>query len=409
MLTRYLPNVRNVRKYSLENMYALMEFLGNPQDHLKVIHVAGTSGKTSTCYYVAGLLREAGFKVGLTVSPHVSSINERLQIDLVPLAEDVYCKSFTEFLSLVDKSRLQPSYFEFLVAFAYWEFFRQKVDYAVVEVGLGGLLDGTNVISSRDKICIITDIGLDHMDVLGNTLPEIAAQKAGIIQSHNAVFCHLQTDEIMTVIKNTVADKNSPLFIVANHRANQSSSDLPLFQQRNFSLAAATVEYALARDHHAALTPSQIQAASQTLIPARMEEHLVSNKVVILDGAHNPQKLQALRRSIEAKYPAKPIAALISFLDGRSFRLQSSLAELAKLTDNLIITAFKQAAQDLPHGPVDPNQLAAIARSYAFKHVRIDDDPVRAFKKLLSQPESLLLVTGSFYLMEDIRPLVLNK
>ncbi|MCA9326649.1 hypothetical protein KC976_03555, partial [Candidatus Saccharibacteria bacterium] len=180
VLRTYYANAQT--KYTLDNMCALMDHIGSPQEKIRVVHVAGTSGKTSTSYYAAALLRAAGLQVGLSVSPHVDQINERLQINGQPLSEAEFCQVLTEFLNAIKDAPVKPSYFELLTAMAFWEYARRGVDAAVMEVGLGGLLDATNVISRRDKICLITDIGLDHTEILGDTLVEIAQQKAGIIQ-----------------------------------------------------------------------------------------------------------------------------------------------------------------------------------------------------------------------------------
>ena len=181
VLKDFIPPMRSFRSvYTLDTMRALMLALGNPQNSYKTIHVAGTSGKTSTSYYIAALLGQTGKKIGLSVSPHVDNVNERVQIDLVPLDEHEYCQQFSTFLQIINKLRIKPTYFELLIAFAFWQFAQEKVDYAVIEVGLGGLLDGTNVIERSDKVCVIADIGLDHVAVLGNSLAGIAAQKAGI-------------------------------------------------------------------------------------------------------------------------------------------------------------------------------------------------------------------------------------
>src|SRR5581483_7745687 len=161
--------------YTLDTINAVMELVGNPQDKVKVLHVAGTSGKTSTAYYLASLLKANGASVGLCVSPHLIEVNERVQIDLKPLPERDFCDGLGQFWDLATSTGLKPSYFEMLVAFPYWEFARRGLDYVVMEVGVGGLLDGTNVVHSENKVCIITDIGLDHTKLLGDTIPEIAA------------------------------------------------------------------------------------------------------------------------------------------------------------------------------------------------------------------------------------------
>ncbi len=186
-LLPYVPLVAELtgKDTTLDRIVPLMKLLGDPQDKLKIIHLAGTSGKTSTAYYMSALLQATGKKVGLTVSPHIDTIAERVQIDGLPLPETEFCRELGIFLDIVEFAEAPPSYFELLYAFALWVFERQQVDYAVVETGMGGLYDATNVASRPDKVCVITDIGFDHTHILGKTLPEIAAQKVGIVHDHN--------------------------------------------------------------------------------------------------------------------------------------------------------------------------------------------------------------------------------
>lgn len=390
--------------YTLERIKMFMDYLGNPQDKLKVIHVAGTSGKTSTSYYIAALLKASGKKVGLTVSPHVDQVNDRLQINLAPLEESQFCRVLSEFLEIVDKSGIKLSYFEVLVALAYWEFERQKVDYAVIEVGLGGLLDGTNVVLRADKICVITDIGLDHITTLGNTLEKIAIQKAGIIQKDNVVFAYSQSKKVNKVFVDRSLAKHAQLHLLQQQPLSNDFLFLPLFQQRNFSLAKEAADYALSRDDGTTISFNQQLQAAKVLIPARMETFIWRDKIIILDGAHNAQKLHALIGSIKAKYPDQEIAALVSFVGGRGYRLDSSLDEIAQLTNNLILSSFS-SHQDLPHNAVEPIVLAKMARPKGFTKLSIEVNPVLAFKKLLKQPEEILVVTGSFFIMNEVRPL----
>ncbi len=253
-LLAFVPPPRSQRqKYTLGNMRELMDALGNPQNSLQVVHIAGTSGKTSTCYYIAALLKASGLKTGLTVSPHISHVNERVQIDLVPAQEDVFAAALTEFLAIIKGTKIPLTYFEVLMAFAYWFFARQKVDVAVIETGLGGLLDASNVVNSPSKVCVLTDIGLDHTLILGDTLQQIAAQKAGIIGEENQVFCWRQSKEILSVFKNAVRAQNAQLHLL-DHTADDLAKSMPLFQQRNFSLAAESVRWLLAARYHKTLT-----------------------------------------------------------------------------------------------------------------------------------------------------------
>jgi len=302
--------------YKLDRMRQLMESLGNPQNELKIIHVAGTSGKTSTCYYIAATLQAAGQKVGLTISPHVDEVNERIQINLVPLAEKEFCQELEEFLNLVQKTKLELTYFELLVAFAFWEFKKQAVDYAAVEVGLGGLFDGTNVITSPKKVCVITDIGFDHTDILGNTLSAIATQKAGIIGKHNPVFTYIQELEVRQVIEATCEDKAADLHSLTMPALDDLPTTLPLFQRRNWYLAEQVSRFVLDRDHLSQPNKETWLRAADTHIPARMEITQSAGKTIVIDAAHNTQKMQTLVTSLKDRFPGQTMAVLLALVRG---------------------------------------------------------------------------------------------
>lgn len=407
ILARFAPRNGAAEAYTLDRMQTLMDFLDNPQEKLTIVHVAGTSGKTSTCYYAAALLRAAGHKVGLTVSPHVVEVNERLQINLAPLPESEFCRALSEFLELISKSGVKPTYFELLVAFAYWEFAKQQVDYVVMEVGLGGLLDATNVISNQDKVCIITDIGFDHVNVLGHSLTEIATQKAGIIQSRNTVFCYKQAQEINNVITARCQEQQAILRIINSDTFSDKITFLPLFQQRNYTLAQTTINFVLQRDDRSPLTKEQFLQAAHVDIPARMEIFKYKAKTVILDGAHNAQKLHALILSIKSRFKSKSVAALIGFAAHKEPNLASSIHEIIELTDHLIITSFK-TGQDFMHTSVDPKTIVNLCKQEAFYNTEVELNTAKALDKLLARKESVLLVTGSFYLLSHVRPLLLE-
>ncbi len=391
--------------YTLDCMRELMRYLGNPEKTLRIIHVAGTSGKTSTAYYISALLTAAGKKVGLTVSPHVDEINERVQVNTVPLPEAEFCAELSVFLQLIESSNIAPSYFECMVAFAFWEFARQKVDYAVIEVGLGGLLDGTNVTDEADKVCVITDIGLDHTEILGSTLAEIAAQKAGIIKKRNHVFMYSQADEINDAVANRVQDLSASLHLVPDTSAATAGGTLPLFQKRNLWLAAYVANYILSRDDGTELSQANIEQASQTYIPARMEMVKVNDKVLIIDGAHNAQKLEAMFTSLHDQYPDQKVAALVGFIDSDAFRLHQALRVITENVEHITVTSF-YGEKDYPKHSVPTDQIVVQCQEHNFNEVDVRDDPADAFAALLARPEAILLVTGSFYLLNHIRPLL---
>jgi dihydrofolate synthase/folylpolyglutamate synthase len=403
-LNDYISPVAGMRAYTLDRMQRIMAFLDNPQDKCKAIHVAGTSGKTSTAYYVAAMLQAAGHKVGLTISPHVDEINERVQINLQPLDEATFCKDFSEFLTYIDKAPDRPTYFEVLVAFAYWEFARIGVDYVVVEVGVGGLKDGTNVITRADKVCIITDIGFDHMHVLGSTLAAIAGQKAGIIQHHNEVFMYNQGVEVNESVMARVSAEQAHLHMLEQPKTPADFAFLPLFQQRNILLAQAAADFTLQRDGHGRLTQAMLAQTAHTAIPARMEIRKVQGKTVVIDAAHNPQKLHALAKSLQAQYPDQPVAALVAFGQRKGQSLHDDLIELSSIVRSVIVTSFTTEG-DPQHKAVPTEQVTNAAKSTGLQITTIDQ-PAEALQALLARPEQLLLVTGSFYLLNHVRPLL---
>lgn len=399
ILAQFVPVAKRVtgKQMTLQRMLPLLATVGNPHERLKIVHVAGTSGKTSTAYYIAALLQAAGNKVGLTVSPHIDSVAERVQLDGQPLADDVFCRELEMFLGLIDADTLQPSYFELLVTFAYWIFDKYGVDYAVVETGLGGLHDGTNVAQRADKLCVITDIGYDHMHILGSRISDIASQKAGIIHEGNHVFLYNQSSEVMDAIQARVRQYQANMHLV---HAQSAHGTMPLYQQRNWFLAHEAYQYLAGRDSLSQLTDAQLHMTQQLQVPARMDTIHQKNKTIIMDGAHNQQKMAAFVSSFQAVYPGQKAALLVAFKEDKEY--QQAIDELVKISDNIIITTFS-GAQDLPSHAIDPEAIMAYCRTKNVKKLQVAVEHIEGYKLLLEQPEPLLVVTGSFYLIAQLR------
>jgi dihydrofolate synthase/folylpolyglutamate synthase len=408
-LAAYMPEPGTLKAhYDLVRIRALMEHLGNPQDTYKTIHIAGTSGKTSTSYYVAALLTEAGYKTGLMVSPHIDEVNERVQVNMVPLPEAEFCAALSEFLEILNTLSIELTYFELLVGFAYWYYAKIKVDYAVVEVGLGGLLDGTNVMNRADKICVITDIGIDHISILGNTISEIAAQKAGIILPHNQVIMYRQGDEVMKVIHNVCHQKQAVLHELTARKPDEMAPDLPLFQQRNWNLALQTYELVAERDGLSKLSRERLVKTQHTFIPARMNIIHQDGKTIIMDGAHNQQKMQALVASLQHMFGTQDMAILFSLLSTKEARSIETLKEVNKLQGHIIFTGY-EIAQHARHTSMDPVLLADEYQTVGSGTIEVESDPKAALEKLLQRPEPVLLITGSFYLLDLVRAMMRAK
>lgn len=406
LATTFMPPTSMREKFSLDKMYSLMKAVGDPQNKLKIVHVAGTSGKTSTCYYTAALLKAGGKKVGLTVSPHIDTINERVQVNSKPMAEDAFVTYFNEFLTIPEVTQLQPSYFEVMVAFAFWVFVREEVDYAVVEVGLGGLGDATNVIDRADKICVITDIGFDHMQVLGETITKIARQKAGIIQRQNHVFMMEQSFNVVDVVEEVAANKYATMHVI-NPQTLGFLSSMPPFARRNWQLARAVLEYITERDGLKPLPLAAMTKTTHLTIPARMEVVEYKGKAIILDGSHNQQKLTALVEGLQQKYKGQKFAFLLSFVQNKSEVLQEAVAAIVPVANSVIVTSFV-TQQDFRHDSLQTDTVVGALNKAGITNVKVEPKPKAALKALIECPEPVLVITGSFYLLNHIRPEVMK-
>jgi dihydrofolate synthase/folylpolyglutamate synthase len=257
------------------------------------------------------------------------------------------------------------------------------------------------VVTRPDKVCIITDIGLDHTKVLGDTLPEIAYQKAGIIHNQNAVFMNKQSIEVQGVIKRTTEENNGILTVI-DQQASIPPVGLSIFQKRNFTLAYHVVQATLERDHHDALQPGQISGASQVYIPGRMEVVDWGGKTIVLDGSHNEQKMSALVGSMKQRFAGEDLTILVSFGSNKVTSVIASLELLLQLGTTIIITEF-EGGQDELRTPIEANALAEHAKEAGFSDITVEKDPIRALELLRQDSHEVGLITGSFYLLHQIR------
>lgn len=404
-LKPYVPLVAQLtgKDMTLQRIRPLVDLLGNPEKQLRVIHIAGTSGKTSTAYYMAALLKAAGQKTGLTVSPHIDKITERVQFDGQVMGEAEFCSELAVFLQIVKTAPSPPSYFELMYAFALWEFVRNGVDYAVVETGMGGLHDATNVVARPDKLCILTDIGLDHQRVLGHKVTEIAAQKAGIVHPGNHLLMYDQDPAIMAVVRDCVARQQGTMETTTEIEQRDSHHDvltaMPEFQRRNWLLAKYAYDYLRGRDGLPALPAGRLQATQAVRIPARMETITIGDKTIVMDGAHNRQKMETFVHSFEQQYAGRPAAALLAVKSGKEYR--QLIPVIKSVADKVITTTF-DTTQDLPVKAMDPDLLAAEFSRAGVDAVSIADQG-EAVQALLDLPHTIAIITGSFYLLGQIR------
>lgn len=374
----------------------ILETLGSPQNQIPAIHIAGTSGKGSTAYYATSLLNQAGYTTGTLVSPHIASVAERSLINGQTLHEQEYLHYFQAFANLCVAHNLHLSYFEFLTIFSFWLFKEMGVDYIIIEVGVGGQLDTTNVISRSPTVRVITDIGLDHTELLGNTLTEITQEKAGIIHQSDSVVMNRQTSEIETVVRQH-AESQFSQFSIASPIIDDFLKILPDFQQRNWTLAYRAVEKRLALDKKPPLPKEALKKSVHITIPGRLEKRDVDGVNIIFDVAHNPQKIRALIDSLRKLYPNKRPVFVVAFGQNK----HSSLAESLAIIDNLAQLAYAttfSANYGKNHRNVPPETIQHLMKSAVEIEYNTDKALTKAIKKA-RQLDTYVVVAGSFYLV----------
>jgi dihydrofolate synthase/folylpolyglutamate synthase len=331
----------------------------------------------------------------------VYSLTERLQFDGEPVSEEEFCDLFQQFIDAMG-SDFDASYFELLIVFVLWAFAKKGVDYAVVETGLGGLHDGTNVCRRADKVCVITDIGFDHQHVLGATLPEIAAQKAGIIHKGNHAFMYEQASDVMQQIEQRVESVGANLHLV--HPEMLTDSLLPTFQQRNWGLALSAFDYVATRDSLRRLDLHELHK-TQGEVPGRMQLLRVRDMDFVFDGAHNEQKMRAFVTSFQDRYPNVKVPILLAMKHNKDYVKAIELLEPIALS---VYCGGFSASQDMYITSVEPEVLVAACEKAGIKNAQIVRSIEDGIRKLLDLKQKLAIVTGSFYML-DVAAQALQK
>lgn len=308
----------------LERTLAVLKILGNPQDKIKIVHIAGTNGKGSTAAILANILKCAGYKTGLYTSPHLIEYTERIKIN----GEEILKKDFAEYINeiclIADKHDIHLTEFEILTICAYKYFYDKKVDIAVIETGLGGRFDATNV-CKKPLLSVITSISFDHTDRLGKTIEQIAFEKAGIIKEKSTVITEI-SNKGFKVIKQTAEEKKAKLIVVANY-VEMNFKDgvnyaviqdrkyefplLGLYQKSNLSLVMKALEYFK-------VSPKALKEGLKTIHwSARLE--YIKQKNLIIDGAHNPDGANELKKSLDYYFRGQKRTFIYSTLNTKDY------------------------------------------------------------------------------------------
>lgn len=412
---RFDPGV-NLR---LERITHLLQLLGNPHQQFPAIHIGGTSGKGTTAAMVAAMLTAAGYRTGLYLSPALQILNECYQINGRIVATSRLADLFAMLKPALDAVAAtnpagSPTPFEAQVALAFLLFQREGVAVAVVEVGLGGTRDATNVLPAT--VAVLTNVGLDHTAILGDTVAAIAQEKAGIIKPGQHVISGVEQPEARRIIAERCAAQGARLWQVGPDITWQSAAagkftlHLPTRTLTNLSSGKPDAAYianaACAVAAVAALPGFALpeQALHDGLATARLPgrlEIVQESPTVLLDGAHNPDKLRTALQLIDTSYAGKRCLLLLALKADKD--VDALLPPLLERADQVIVTAFRSK-----HGwePLEPQALADLAAAHAPQlNIRIVPDPLEAIRLALNTatPDDLVWVTGSLYLVGDVR------
>lgn len=403
-------------------MEHLLALLDNPQEKYNVVHIAGTSGKGSCAYLTSLILASQDLKTGMSLSPHVVDVRERCQINNQYISKEKFSQYLSEIIptiEVVDKSEWgKVTYFEVLTALAYHAFYKEAVDVAVMETGMGGLLDATNVVKREDKVVIISKIGLDHTAILGDTIRKIALQKAGIIKSNNFVVTTAQDKQAKDVIEKASQTHKAELYTVTKRdfqiremSIKRGVFSLKVFGEKrifklgligehmveNCALALLAAEQILKRKSLIVKENKLDSALSFARFPARFELKKFNNKLVIFDGAHNKQKMRAFIKALNLT-DNKKFTFLIAFK--RDKEIPEMLEMIVPKAQKIILTSFNVKGQDFVQVSKTPQEVSVILKKISFNNFEIIENPIEAFKYALE--EKNLVVTGSFYLISQI-------
>ncbi|UZW15883.1 bifunctional folylpolyglutamate synthase/dihydrofolate synthase [Clostridium pasteurianum] len=412
--------------YGLSRTKKILEFLGNPEKKLKCIHIAGTNGKGSVTAMISKILVETGYSVGMYTSPFIEEFEERIQISGKNIPKNDLCKVVTELSTAVDKviemGYEHPTEFEIITCAALLYFYKKEVDYAVIEVGLGGRLDSTNVITPL--ISVITSISYDHMNILGNTLTEIAHEKAGIIKDNIPVILYPQKEESEIVIEETCEKHNSKLIKVSRESVEfidtfKSQEDLKYYQHikvttkdkiyniklsllgkyqlLNCSTAIHCIEELRAMGIN--IKDEHIERALEKVVWRGRLEVLSDYPLIVLDGAHNIDGIKNLSESIDSYFTYDNIVLILGILADKE--VESMVKIITPKAKNIItVTPHSDRAEIA-------KDLCDIVKKFNSNCESFDDYRKAFIKaKKYCNNNDLLLISGSLYMIGDMRKII---
>jgi dihydrofolate synthase/folylpolyglutamate synthase len=428
---RLTPERLSARDFKLERTERLLQLLGNPQQTMPVVHVAGTKGKGSTAAMVSHILTAAGFRVGLFTSPHISAFEERLTVNRRPPgAEELVAlvNAVADAVALLERQSITPTFFEITTALAWLYFAAQRVDLAVLEVGLGGRLDSTNV--CRPEVTIITNISYDHMHVLGSRLSQIAAEKAGIIKTGVPLVSGVLHPEARPVIEAAAARHSAPLTqlerdVCYRYRyigleawgqtlrpAGQVDVETPrqcftglslaltgAHQAANAAIAVAAIEQLSVRGWDVA-REAVYSGLAQVQWPLRFEI-LHTHPVAVVDAAHNAASIAAVVETLELVFPER--RRILVFGASQDKDARAMLEQLFPRFAAVVLTEYQNNPRAMPL-----ERLVEVSRSLGQTSFQTAPNTAAAWQLAgaMAGPDDVICATGSFFIAAELRALL---
>jgi dihydrofolate synthase/folylpolyglutamate synthase len=412
--TECLEAMYSMRRFGiilgLSTISEILKGLGNPHQTFSAIHIAGTNGKGSIASTLATILKIAGYRVGLYTSPHLIRFNERICVNGIPINDDAVVSTW-EAVKAVHQGEREPTFFEFTTAMAFYEFQRQNVDIAVIETGMGGRMDATNVLSP--SLSIVTNISMEHKTYLGNTISAIAGEKAGIIKPNTPVVTGVSQKDAKRVVKKIAAEKSAQLYMKGrdfrirrssnarfsyfgmDHRWNAMRVGLMgSHQVDNAALALAACEILMRGE--VSLTREQIQSGLiENRWPGRLEV-ISTEPFVILDGANNLMAARRLGRFLRDELGNRRITMVAGILDDKPY--SSILKDLVRPCSRLIVTQPKIDRS------LSPEKIVEAARPL-ISEIEIVPDVAEAVRHALatSKPDEAVCIAGSLYVVGEAK------
>lgn len=411
----------NISRPGLECIIELLRLLGNPQDKLRCVHVAGTNGKGSTCAYIESIMRVAGYRTGLFTSPHINGLNDYIKIDNELISDedlDKYAGSIFDVCNkMVERGYKHPTFFEIIVAIIFKYFYDKKVDIAIIEVGMGGLKDATNVMIP--VLSVITTIGLDHTAYLGDTIEKIAIQKAGIIKENvPVVVSPMQDISVIEVFNERCRELNSNYIDAGRYDVDilvstielqhlkiyddKTSYDIKLksignHQIRNV-MTAITAIRELVNSGYTVYSSAIENGVNAAYLENRIE--YIKDKNMIIDNSHNPQGVRELRLVMDNYYNDKKIVLVCSILSTKD--VDSMIDEYESFVDYAFITKSSNLLA------MSPSELSLQFTKHgivnkACKEIR---EAILLARQKCQEENAVLLISGSSYIISNVRRII---